>query len=187
MKYINNYIRMKNLHVIAAALFITLSSSFQCGKNNDASPNEISKGRNALSMSESGKWEMRESRGDRPLVKFEPANGNILKFDGSKYEIYENNVLKKSGTYMIEADNTAEQNICLSNATNLFKHRILFDNERKFNQFVTMPDSLKPPVVTTVELGKVFIGVNKTADTLSLASGCFVTDGGMIIKYVKIP
>lgn len=93
--------------------------------------NETSQ-RNVLPASGQGKWELRESIGDMPLKKYEPGNGNVLQFSGSKYEIYFNQALVKKGTYIIEADATVTQSICLQDLENMYKHRIIFDNDRKY-------------------------------------------------------
>lgn len=175
---------MKNQLLIVALLLIV--SSFQCAKENKVNSNTETGQRAVLPASQQGKWELRESRSDMGLINHQPGNGDILNFAGSKYEVFNKNILLKSGAYSIEADATVEQHLCLVNLKEIYKHRIVFDNERKYNEYYSQgSDTLKPPTVVVQEYGKIFIGFSKNSDTLMLASGCFASDGGSISKYVK--
>lgn len=178
---------MKKLLLLAPCLFLMLSS-FQCGKN--TAPDDLHNGgpaRSVLPITQQGKWELREVIGSMPVMRLQPGNKNIVKFSGSKYEIYRHDTLEKSGNYALEADATVEQHICLINLKEIFRHRIIFDNERRYNTvYHKGADSTAPPTLNIQEYGKTFIGFSKNYDTLMLASGCFATDGGSISKYVAI-
>ena len=111
-----------------------------------------------------GTWELKQYRSSSFPVSTSPkGNGNLLKFTASKYEIYKDNVLSKSGVYTLIPDTTVEANVCLVLSNKEYKSRIVFDGKD--------------------DLTKTFIKI--AGNELFLASGCFANDGGSISVYER--
>ncbi len=110
-----------------------------------------------------GTWELRQASG-QITINYPSGNGNILKFTATNYESDTNGVLQKSGQYLIVADPTVEQNVCLVYPPGQFTNRIIYDNDTiSHKQFIQISN-------------------NK----LSIVSGCYSYDGGSTREYEKI-
>ncbi len=111
-----------------------------------------------------GTWELKQYRtGSFPVSTSPKGNGNLLKFTASKYEIYKDNVLSKSGVYTLIPDTTVEVNVCLVLSNKEYKSRIVFDGK-------------DDPTKTFIKISN---------NELTLASGCFANDGGSISVYER--
>jgi len=74
-----------------------------------------------------GAWELRQIRGNLTL-NFEPGNGNVLKFNGSHYEVSSNGQITSSGTYEVVPDLTAETELGISITGGQYVNRIIFED-----------------------------------------------------------
>jgi hypothetical protein len=112
-----------------------------------------------------GKWELRSGSGNRAnCCNYAPGNGNILVFDGSGYEKYENNMLVKKGSYTVIADTTVGESTCLVIPKGSFISRIVYDSN-----------------LTNT---KKFIEIKK--GKLAFISGCYAVDAGYSETYDPI-
>ncbi|WP_157557939.1 hypothetical protein [Niabella aurantiaca] len=110
-----------------------------------------------------GKWEMRTTWGDMPLTTYPEGNGNQLQFNNNHYVRLENNEVKKTGTFSLVKDKSAEATVGLVIPEGQFESRIIFESDpgqKVFYQF--------------------------SNDTLYLLQGFFPTDGGSKTGYVRI-
>ena len=111
-----------------------------------------------------GSWELWRVKGDEPTTTLPAGNGNILMLTSTTYAYYVNGQLTNSGMYELKDDAGAQSNICQIFPAGTFTRRIIYDGN------------------TTVQ--KSFIDVSN--DQLSLASGCFASDGGSIRIYKRV-
>ena len=98
-----------------------------------------------------------------PSVNYPSGNGNILKFTDTTYQVYLNGQLKQSGHYLIISDTTVNLNTCGERTASQFPNRIIYDN-----------DSISD---------KKFIQISN--NVLSIVSGCFTLDYGVLMKYER--
>ncbi|HSU51204.1 MAG TPA: hypothetical protein VLJ41_11455 [Segetibacter sp.] len=138
--------------IVMTLFFAATSFFYSCEKDN----------RNATKLVE-GEWELVRITGSRPVITFDRGNGNVLKFTNTNYDLFENNRLKKSGTYTIQEEGSAQSSVCLVLPPEKYRNRIIYDNDDT------------PP--------KTFLEVSN--DTLSFISGCFATDAGTKTEYVR--
>lgn len=111
----------------------------------------------------SGTWELRQVSSSMPTTTLPPGNGNTIKFSGNHFEMHADGQIILSGTYEIVSDDTVEESVCLVFPDNQFRQRIIFNNNRNAT--------------------KTFINFDKT--NLTLATGCFAVDAGVLKKYER--
>jgi hypothetical protein len=116
-----------------------------------------------ISPSITGEWELLRISGSRPVINYPSGNGNVIKFTNSSYESFENGRLVKTGTYTIVEDASVQASVCLVLPQEKYRNRIIYDNDYNAT--------------------KKFIDVS--SDTLSILSGCFATDAGSNIEYIR--
>jgi hypothetical protein len=109
-----------------------------------------------------GTWELREKSGMFSTT-YPPGNGTLLKFSTSTYEIYTNNQLTQSGTYILLPDNTVKVSVCLEFAEGEFTNRIVYDQQQN--------------------IAKTFINI--VNNRLTFMSGCYAYDAGHSEVYEK--
>lgn len=108
-----------------------------------------------------GVWELRSASG-MMLIKYQPGNGNELKFSGSTYELFVNGAFSKGGKYHLTKDASVSTEVCLVISDGQFQNRIELEG-------VSWP--------------KTFVDVRN--DTLRLVGGCFAYDAGSLRTYVR--
>lgn len=108
------------------------------------------------------RWELRKVSG-MSTVTYPPGNGNILQFTGSRYQIYQNGALVKSGAYLVIKDTTVNTSTCLIFAPGRFANRIIYDSN--YNITRTFEETCN--------------------NQLTIVSGCFAYDGGSFSFYEK--
>lgn len=113
----------------------------------------------------SGLWELSQAQVSLlPPTTYTPGNGNTYKFNKNNYEKYENNVLVKSGTFILMEDTTAEETVGLVIPAGKYTTRIIFDDN--------------------ITAEKTFLQIE--GNNLVLLSGYFPLDGGSNYSYQKI-
>jgi hypothetical protein len=144
--------------IIVAYLCILLIS-FGCKKDNLEKPVNYK-------IAVQGSWELRTTSAAMipGAQAYPPGNGNVLKFNNSRYEKYVNGALTQSGHFAIISDLTAEENVCLVMPAGLYTKRIIYDGN--FNGEKTF-----------IQL----TGNNK----LDFISGCYALDAGHSSEYEK--
>lgn len=110
-----------------------------------------------------GNWELLRISGSRATVNYPAGNGNLLKFTNSSYEVFENSQKVKSGTYTIIDDPSAPAAVCLILPSDQYRKRIIYDDD--------------------YNASKKFFQISK--DTLSIISGCFASDAGTNVEYLR--
>jgi hypothetical protein len=110
-----------------------------------------------------GNWELVRITGNRATVNYPLGNGNLLKLTNATYELFENGQKVKSGTYAIVEDPSAETAVCLVLPADQYRNRIIYDDD--------------------YNAAKKFFQLSK--DTLSIISGCFRSDAGTNVEYVR--
>lgn len=111
-----------------------------------------------------GIWELRMISGTMtPPATYAPGNGYTLQFDGSRFEKYENGTLVKSGTYKLVHEANAQNIVCLVVDKGKFEQKIVF-----------APESDERDMLIEID-----------GDNLAVLTGCFATDGGARLDYVK--
>lgn len=112
-----------------------------------------------------GTWELSKTTGAmNPQPSLYPAgNGNLLKFTASGYEMYQNGVLVKTGTYAIIKDLTVSESVCLVFDAGRFTDRIVYDGDYNAQ--------------------KVFLEM--TNKKINFISGCYAYDAGHTMEYTK--
>jgi hypothetical protein len=142
---------MKNYSSPVFLIFALITVFASCRKNTD---------KNTVSLT--GTWELREKSG-MFLTTYPPGNGTLLKFSASTYEMYTNNQLTQSGTYMLLPDNTVKTSVCLEFPEGQFTNRIVYDQQQN--------------------TPKKFIDI--VNNRLTLISGCYAFDAGHSEVYEK--
>lgn len=111
-----------------------------------------------------GKWEMRTVWGDIPLTTYAEGNGDQLHFSNNHFVRLEQNEVKKTGSFSLVKDKTAEATVGLVIPEGQFESRIVFETDPQQKVFYQF-----------------------TNDTLYLVQGFFPGDGGTKKGYVRIP
>jgi hypothetical protein len=108
-----------------------------------------------------GSWELNRIIG---MVAIDtPMHNHTIRFAGNHYEYAFNGQVTKSGQYEIVKDLTAPQATCSDAEANQYSYRIIFDNNTAYTKmFIKLSDN-----------------------TLSLRSGCFYNDGGILEEYTR--
>lgn len=113
---------------------------------------------NVIANSIIGTWELHETSSSwvGPTY-YNPGNGNTVTFSSNgNYAFAQNGQVTKTGTYVIEADGTVNNSVCLVMPAGTFTQRIIYDgNYTSAKAFVELAD------------GK-----------LSIIAGCYAYDAG---------
>ena len=117
-----------------------------------------------------GSWELsRESIGMAQTgINYPSGNGNILKFTDSRFQIFANGQLVKSGQYKIIRDSSVATELCIVVPTDQYRNRIIYNNNLFHNNHFD---------------NKIFVQVSE--NKLTFRSGCYALDGGHYQEYLR--
>jgi hypothetical protein len=111
-----------------------------------------------------GTWEIRAESGSIPTIQYAAGNGRVLRFLGDKYELSQNGVLVKNGTFTIVPDNGAETSTGLVITSGEFAFRIIYDGN--------------------TNTPSVFFQIS--SNRLTIITGFFPTDAGSRSVYERL-
>ena len=148
---------MKPLFLVVFAA-VTIVSFTACQKQE-----AVEKSRVATSLI--GSWELRAMQGGMlPGKELAPGNGAVLQFTATHYTKYENNTVVETGTYSLVQDSTVSETVGLQMPAGKFAYHIVLKN-----------DANQRPTFIDLE-----------DDKLSLVTGYFPLDYGVLKQYVRI-